>query len=666
MVSFSLMGILNMTSESEDAASVISPVAPPSSIGDLRSTPSEDGIDWTLLVWMANDNSLTLPWQEDIDEMLAADTNASIVVLYDGNGSADSRLFSVKDGSINNLTAPFFSTEINTGSPFQLSDFVVWGMENYPSKHVWVDLWGHGNGWKGMCRDIHPSDLLTPSELGKAFKDVKDRTGKSVDILTFDACRMGAMSVIYDLQGSVDYVLSSEKDVPDRGLPYTDILNNLSPSPGESAHTIVDKYVRWASGNSSYSVTYSATNMSLFPLFMSNFETYIKTASSLVPYRYSDIWSARNRTETYEAPAMYDLRDFISNLKKVDYLLNSSGSSLLDDYNHTFFEMHYSSPLPLNGIPAANAGGMSIYFPIETFSDYTSQNFYKETEWGNFLATIGKRYNSGLEEMTVNYSLVLSDIGTRSISLNIETESNTTSQSATAYLLEEAKLVSETNGFPNITIRPERPGNYSIFVYLWRNGSLYAEKELKYVNVTAVLKLYGQVNTTSGKAFMGRIEIDVRNLKAEKRIVLLSNGSDYSAYVDMPSFCNIGDTLEISVNISGEEVVHTITVSNYSIEANFMVSDEYGNNTDNSGHIYPFQNINNIILYAITIIILILLIVETIKVKRVKDQAAIKQLKHDIETERTKTLRLIEELQTYNIDTSQYEKELKEITGGLK
>ena len=666
LVSVSLVGILNIISESKDAASVISSAAPPSIIGGLRTTPSGDGIDWTLLVWMANDNSPTLPWQDDIDEMLAADTNASIVVLYDGNGSADSRLFSVKDGSIDNLTANFFSTEINTGSPFQLSDFVVWGMENYPSRHVWVDLCGHGNGWKGMCRDIHPSDLLTPSELGKAFKDVKNRTGRNVDILTFDACRMGAMSVIYDLQGSVDYVLSSEKDVPDSGLPYTDLLNNLSPSPEESAHTIVDKYVLWASVNSAYSVTYSATNMSLFPSFMSNFNAYIKTASSLVPYRYADIWKARNRTETYEAPAMYDLRDFIGNLKKVDYLLDSSGSSLLNDYNRTFFEMHYSNPSPQNGIRAENAGGMSIYFPIQTFSDYTSQNFYSKTEWGNFLATIEKGYNPGLVEMAVNYSLVQVDIGTRSISLNIETESNTTGQSATAYLLEGAKLVSETNGFPNITIRPERLGNYSIFVYLWRNGSLYAEKELKYVNVTAVLKLYGQVNTTSGKAFMGRIEIDVRNLNAGKRIVLLSNGSDYSAYIDMPSFCNIGDTLEMSVNISGEEVVHTITVSNYSIEDNFMVPDEYGNNTDNDGYIYPYININNLFLYAITIIILILLTVETIKVKRAKEQAAVKRLKHDIETERTKTLRLIEELQTYNIDTSQYEKELKEITGGLK
>ena len=536
--------------------------------------------DWTLLVWMANDNSPTLPWQDDIDEMKAADTNASIVVLYDGNGSTDSRLFSVKDGSIDNLTAPFFSTEINTGSPFQLSDFVVWGMENYPSRHVWVDLWGHGNGWKGMCRDIHPSDLLTPSELGKAFKDVKERTGKNVDTLTFDACRMGAMSVIYDLQGSVNYVLSSEKDVPDRGLPYTDILNNLSPSPEESAHTIVDKYVRWASVNSAYSVTYSATNMSLFPSFMSNFNDYIRSASSLVPYRYSDIWNARNRTETYEAPVMYDLRDFIGHLKKTDYLLDSSGSSLLNDYNRTFFEMHYSNPSPQNGIRARNAGGMSIYFPIQTFSDYTSQNFYKETAWGDFLSKMEQRYPRHIN-MSVNYTISPVDAGTGKIIIRMETDGNSTEgMEATAYLLENGEQAAVKRGFPEITIDPGRPGNYSVIVYLWKNGSLYGEKELRDVSVPAVLKLYGMIHTTSGKTLMGGVT--VTNLRTGEEVVAVSNESGYALSIDMPSFCNIGDPLEIKTSIGGEDVTHTVTVTGYLMRSNFIVADGYGNATDSS------------------------------------------------------------------------------------
>ncbi len=539
--------------------------------------------DWTLLVWMANDNSPTLPWQDDIDEMMAANTSASIVVLYDGNESADSRLFSVQAGKIANLTAPFFSTEINTGSPFQLSDFVVWGMQNYPSHHVWVDLWGHGNGWKGTCRDIHPSDILTPSELGRAFGEIRERTGKNVDILTFDACRMGAMSVLYELQGSVDYVLSSEMDVPERGLPYTIILNNLVRSPEETARVIVDKYVRWASVNSAYSVTYSSANMSLFPLFMDDFNDYVHLATSLLSYRYGEIWRARNNSEKYQAPAMYDLRDFIKHMRGVDYLLDGRGKELMDSYNRTFFEMHYSnewSGLPGqggDGIKAKNAGGMSIYFPIQAFSDYTRQAFYGETAWGGFLAAMERRYSPGSANMSVNYSILRSEVGTGSISLSIRTEGDTPGQSVTAYLLEDGKLIGETKGFPNITIRPERPGNYSILVYLWRNGSLYAERELEHINVTAVLKLYGLIHTTSGKTLMGGIT--VRNPEGEE-IVTVSNESGYSVSVEMPSFCNMGDTLEVSTSIGREEVVHTITVSDYSMRSNFIVADGYGNDTD--------------------------------------------------------------------------------------
>ncbi len=560
--------------------------------------------EWTLLVYMCNDNSATLPWQDDIDEMLAADTDANIIVLYDGNGSADSRLFSIHDGEIENLTAPFFSTEINTGSPFQLSDFVVWGMQNYPSRHVWVDLWGHGNGWKGVCRDIHPSDVLTPSELGRAFDGIKEKTGKNVNILTFDACRMGAMSVLYDLRGSVDYVLSSEKDVPEKGLPYTIILDNLSPSPEETSQVIVDKYVRWASANSAYSVTYSAANMSLFQSFMNDFNDYISLTTPLLPYRYGKIWQARNLTEKYEPPAMYDLRNFIENLRSVDYLLEGPGRELMEKYNNTFFEMHYSNPLPINGIRAKNAGGMSIYFPIQVFSDYTSQSFYQETAWGDFIAAMEKRYGAGIN-MSVDYSIVPAETGPGSIWLDIDTGNETAGLSGTAYLLDNDREVAIKSGFPSIIINPKDPGNYSLLVYLWKNGSLYAEKELTDVDVPALLKLYGLIHTTSGKTLMGGIT--VTNPVSGNEAVAVSNESGYVLLLDMPSFCEIGDTLEVKTSIGGKEVVHKITVTGYTDRSNFIVLDGYGNSTADSSepkgqNIYFVGGLASLQLLAIGII----------------------------------------------------------------
>lgn len=550
----------------------------------LRAAPPGDSIgptvkEWTLLVYMCNDNSVTLPADKDIEEMESAEADANIIVLYDGNGTADSRLFSIENGKEIDLTAPFFSTEINTGSPFQLTDFVVWGMENYPSRHVWVDLWGHGNGWSGGFRDIHPSDILTPSEMGKAFQDIYEKTDRKVNILTFDACRMGAMSVLYELQGKVDYVLSSEKDVPEEGLPYTEILNNLSPSPEKASQTIVDKYVRWASRNSDYSVTYSSANMSRFPEFLHEFNSYMALATSLLPYRYSNIWDARNRTEKYEAPSMYDLRHFIKNMRSVDYLLDGTGKELMEEYNRTFFEMHYSNPVPQNGIRAKNAGGMSIYFPVQTFWDYTSQNFYKETEWGPFLAAMEKRYSPGSREMSVNYTIERHEMGTGAISLSIDAGNDTEGLSAIAYLIHDGEVTDKTAGFPNMSIQPEGPGNYSVLVYLWKNNSLYNEKDLK-VEVTAVLRLYGLVHTTSGKTLVSGITIT--NPETGNKTVVVSNESGYAVSLDMPSFCNMGDRLEISTSIGGREVVQTITVSHYIIRSNFIVIDGY-NTTNSSG-----------------------------------------------------------------------------------
>ena len=98
--------------------------------------------------------------------------------------------------------------EINMGDYVTLKDFIEYCKSNFPADRYIMDLYDHGAGWKGACRDdTSGGDLLTMNEMQKALNEA----GK-IDIIMFNApCLMGSLESSYELRNNVDVYIGSEE-----------------------------------------------------------------------------------------------------------------------------------------------------------------------------------------------------------------------------------------------------------------------------------------------------------------------------------------------------------------------------------------------------------------------------------------------------------------------
>ena len=106
----------------------------------------------------------------------------------------------------------------NMGKPETLTDFIVWGMKNFPAKKYIIDIGDHGAGFLGACEDR--DEFMSLPDLNKAFSDAEKQTGVKPDVIVFDACLMAQAEVAYELKDRADVMIASEETVGGAGLPY--------------------------------------------------------------------------------------------------------------------------------------------------------------------------------------------------------------------------------------------------------------------------------------------------------------------------------------------------------------------------------------------------------------------------------------------------------------
>ena len=210
-----------------------------------NSTPK----DWTILVYMAADNSLSSAAVEDIAEMQEADIpgNVNLIIQVDFgpfNENPDARRFKIEGKNLKTIKA---LGEIDSGDYTELSDFISWGKEKYPAEKTALIIWSHGNGWMAgynkFCPDTQTGNFIniTEGELSSALRDAN----ADFDILAFDACNMLSIEVAAEIYEYSDFILGSERGVPEDGFPYNEILPHFWNHSDTViiSNEIIDSYV---------------------------------------------------------------------------------------------------------------------------------------------------------------------------------------------------------------------------------------------------------------------------------------------------------------------------------------------------------------------------------------------------------------------------------------
>gem|GEM_PF-4129793 len=261
------------------------PVPPDSGTGPLdpRNIPAAD---WTCFVNLNADNSLESFGKSDLNEMEKVGSLAgkmNVIALVDGgsqsgggwekgtrlmyvtkdpNNSSNivSREIAVDPSSDLGKLLAKGNGELDTGNAEVLHAAIDYVQKNVSSQHFMVDLWDHGNDWRGVSYDDHPEDNLDMPQLQQALSGLSQK----VDIVSADACLMATVEVADTAKAAgADWLVGSEEVEPGAGWDYTDLLGRMGKlfegtddvSAQDVATAIATSYAAGGLDNSTMSVT---------------------------------------------------------------------------------------------------------------------------------------------------------------------------------------------------------------------------------------------------------------------------------------------------------------------------------------------------------------------------------------------------------------------------
>ena len=365
----------------------------PFTLSACEKTPQKE---WTFLVYLNGDNNLNSYGDKDVAEMMKVGSTdqVNIVVLRDFGKKQTSKLLYVNKGST--TTAVDYKKNVDTGDYRTLIDFFKYSSKNYPAKHYAVVIWDHGNGWmdladettRGISYDDSSGNHISTTQLGLALNEMKSlNDGNNIDILGMDACLMAMAEVIYEVKGTVDYLVGSEETEPGNGWDYVGALapltaNNLM-DPRDFSINLVNAYVDSYPSNS---VTQSSVDVAEFSKVVDKVNSFVTYSQNVYEDNKSYFQDSLKLAQSFSESSYKDFGHFLSLLSDRvtdqtlrDYTLdlkNSLESSVVISRN-TYFD---------------KSTGISVWLPQDMYNmnSYKKLMWSKETSWASFIETLQK------------------------------------------------------------------------------------------------------------------------------------------------------------------------------------------------------------------------------------------------------------------------------------
>lgn len=256
---------------------------PSANANAVKASETKAQAEWSLLIFINGHNNLDEYGKMNINQMEQVGSSKDINVLVQWASLEEGtvrRLRIEKDNS-SAVTSPVLQDlgQIDMGDYRQLTDFINWGVQNYPAKKYFVAVWNHGNGWNLMRAEngsIKPQDIsydditgskITTEELGVVMRDAAKVIGHKVDVYGSDACLMAMVEIATEMMDSVGHFLGSQELEPGEGWPYEEFLSRLAKkptaTPAEFSNYLVEEYYSAYTGGvyGHKDVTFSALDL---------------------------------------------------------------------------------------------------------------------------------------------------------------------------------------------------------------------------------------------------------------------------------------------------------------------------------------------------------------------------------------------------------------------
>ena len=361
---------------------------------------------WTVMVYLDGDNNLDPDAHVDMAEMAAVGSTAAVnvvVLLDEFDGPAN--LLKVTAGG--SQVVPGFALngkEANMGDGATLGAFVDFVVAKFPAQHYLLDLWDHGDDFRGFAWDDHPyadgslgSDFMTHTEIIDAL------VGHHFDILAFDGCVMSNLEVAYEYAArgvSADYLVASEIYIPNQGFAYDTLLAPLVADSSMDGYTLaknlVDSYIAFYGGGG-WQVGLSVVKLSTVPgLVAALGDLTSLLEENMAAYR-DCIGDARGKGmlgwSMYGWEAYIDFPTWATTLRRClgpSVLLDPLFQALAASLGSTVLYVRNAHALDVKG-----AGGLGVFFPgaegsfennVFWHGDYFLQTQFAAHGWYDFLS----------------------------------------------------------------------------------------------------------------------------------------------------------------------------------------------------------------------------------------------------------------------------------------
>ncbi len=306
---------------------------------------------------------------DDLNEIMASgvDTEVNNILICTGGATEWHNDFIDEDETaiLKLKNAAFEKIESypakNMGESKTLSDFITYGMTNYPNDQFVLLLWDHGGGpINGYGDDQIFDDELSMEELNTAFKDAKLGKDNKLEMIGFDACIMGNIETAWCLKDYANYLVSSQENEPGFGWDY-EFLKNLQNYPNglELGKVIVDEYV---TSYDDYELTLSCMDLSK----VANVEKCIDDFfGDINKYMSEDVFpeisKARYETKAFAKSTQTDLNTAdIVDLKHLVTLIEKQSPTKAKALQNSLSELVCYSRSTVDGV-----SGVSIWHPYE-------------------------------------------------------------------------------------------------------------------------------------------------------------------------------------------------------------------------------------------------------------------------------------------------------------
>lgn len=305
---------------------------------------------WTVLVWSACDNDLYDCCINDLDnaEQGSANQDIHVVAQVDHRANTDPLgPHSVQRIKLQPDSQPLLHSPVkadfgdsNMADPKNLSDFIQWGIKNYPAENYWVVISDHGDGWRGANLDDGHHGWMSLPQIESALKTARKATGEKLDVLSFDCCHMASAEVAHQLHREADFMIGSEEAMGFIGLPYQQLLGEVSRlSPTQ----LVERVVQVSKANPEQIPTFSAFNLSKIPQVTKSVKKLAQAigASSISA---SQLKEAVSKAQTFDGYS--DLHDFSAKVAEQDPSLAQAAQDVQNSISNAIVAEQHSTTHP--------------------------------------------------------------------------------------------------------------------------------------------------------------------------------------------------------------------------------------------------------------------------------------------------------------------------------